>query len=103
MSWGDDPKVEAVLADIDKAPISDKLKATLRLIGKVTKEHSVTVDDMKAVLAAGVSKQQIEDALAVSFAFNVITRLADAFEFHVGPRAAFDGGAKHLLKRGYKL
>jgi hypothetical protein len=103
MSWDDDPKVEAVLADVDKAPISDKLKATLKLLGKVTKEHAVTVDDMKAVLAVGVTKQQIEDALAVSFAFNVITRLADAFEFHVGPRAAFDGGAKHLLKRGYML
>ena len=103
MSWGDDPKVEAVLADVDKAPISDKLKATLSLLRKVTKEHAVTVDDMRTVLAAGVSKQQIEDALAVCFAFNVITRLADAFEFHVGPRAAFDGGAKHLLKRGYKL
>ena len=103
MSWNDDPKVEAVLADIDAAPISEKLKVTLHLLRKVTKEDTVTVDDMKTVLAAGVTKSQIEDALAVCFAFNVITRLADAFEFHVGPRAAFDGGAKHLLKRGYSL
>jgi hypothetical protein len=103
MSWQDDPKVEAVLADIDNAPISPQLKATLHLLRKVTKEPTVTVDDMKTVLAAGVTKSQIEDALAVCFAFNVITRLADAFEFHVGPRAAFDGGAKHLLKRGYSL
>lgn len=103
MSWGDDPKVEAVLADVESAPISDKLKATLRLLRKLTKEHAVTVDDMRETLAAGVSKAQIEDALAVCFSFNVITRLADAFEFEVGPRAAFDGGAKHLLKRGYSL
>lgn len=102
MSWEDDPKVEAVLADVDSAPISDKLKATLHLLRKVSK-GPVSVDDMKSVLAAGVTRSQIEDALAVCFAFNVITRLADAFEFHVGPRAAFDGGAKHLLKRGYKL
>jgi len=103
MSWEDDPKVQAVLADVDTAPVSDKLKATLRLLRKLSKEHTVTADDMKAVLATGVTKSQIEDALAVCFAFNVITRLADAFEFHVGPRAAFDGGAKHLLKRGYAL
>ncbi len=103
MSWKDDPKVEAVLADIDNAPISPQLKATLHLLRKVTKEATVTVDDMKAVLAAGVTKARIQDALAVCFAFNVITRLADTFEFHVGPRAAFDGGAKHLLKRGYSL
>ena len=103
MSWGDDPKVEAVLADVDSAPISDKLKATLKLLGKLTKQHEVTVDDMKTVLATGATKAQIEDALAVCFAFNVITRLADTFEFEVGPRAHFDGGARHLLKRGYSV
>jgi hypothetical protein len=41
------------------------------------------------------------DALYVAFAFNVITRLADTFEFEVGARASFEAGAKHLLTRGY--
>jgi hypothetical protein len=68
----------------------------------VTRERNVTADDMRAVLAAGASKQQILDALAVCFSFNVITRLADAFEFYVGPRSHFDAGAKMLLTRGYK-
>ena len=54
------------------------------------------------MLATGVTKSQIQDALAVCFAFNVITRLADTFEFYVGPRAHFDAGATHLLTRGYK-
>jgi hypothetical protein len=62
----------------------------------------VSSDDMKLVLAAGATKTQIEDALAVCFAFNVIDRLADTFEFHVGPRSHFDAGAKVLLTRGYK-
>lgn len=90
-----------MLADVDAAPISEKLKATLHLLRKVTRE-SVTSDDMRKVLAAGATKQQIRDALAVCFAFNVITRLADAFEFEVGPRSHFDAGAKMLLTRGYK-
>lgn len=68
----------------------------------MTKESSVTPDDMRAVLATGVTKQQIVDALAVCFAFNVITRLADTFAFYVGPRSHFDAGAKMLLSRGYK-
>ena len=102
MSWQNDGKVDAVLADLDSAPIDDKLRATLRLLRTLTKQHAVTADDMRAVLATGVTKSQIEDALAVCFAFNVITRLADAFEFEVGPRAAFDAGARHLLKRGYR-
>jgi len=93
-----------VLADLDRAPIAEPLRATLRLLRKVTKE-SVTVDDMRAVLAAGVTRPQIRDALAVCFAFNVIDRLADTFEFHVPPDpAAFGMGAKMLLsKRGYKV
>ena len=90
-----------MLADVDAAPISDKLRATLKLLRKVTRE-SVTADDMRTVLATGVTKQAIREALAVCFAFNVITRLADAFEFEVGPRSHFDAGAKMLLTRGYK-
>ena len=101
MAWESDAKVEAVLADVDAAPISDKLRMTLKLLGKVTRE-TVTTEDMRKVLAAGATKQQIRDALAVCFAFNVITRLADAFEFHVGPRSHFDAGAKILLGRGYE-
>jgi len=91
-----------VLADVDAAPIDEKLRATLKMLRKPTKEHAVTADDMRAVLATGVTKQQIEDALAVCFAFNVITRLADTFQFYVGPRSHFDAGAKMLLTRGYK-
>jgi hypothetical protein len=91
-----------VLADVDAAPIDEKLRATLKLLGTLTKQHAVTAADIKLVLATGVTKKQIEDALNVCFAFNVITRLADAFEFYVGPRAHFDVGAKMLLTRGYR-
>ncbi len=96
--------MEAVLADLATAPIDDRLRATLAFLRKVTREHgNVTADDVKALLAKGVTRAQLEDALHVCFAFNVITRLADAFEFEVGPRAAFEVSAKMLLTRGYKL
>lgn len=94
--------VEKALADLAAADLSPKLRATLELLRKVTKQHEqVTAADMKALLALGVTRSQIEDALLVGYCFNVITRLADTFEFHVGPRAAFDAAATHLLKRGY--
>lgn len=96
--------VQAVLADLATAPISEPLRATLGFLRKVTRDHgAVSVDDIKALLALGVTRAQIEDALHVCFAFNVITRLADTFEFEVGPDAAFQVGAKTLLSRGYKL
>lgn len=93
--------MQAILADIDTAPIDEKLRATLRMLRKLTVEHAVSADDMRTVLATGVTKAQIQDALAVCFAFNIMDRVADAFEFHVGPRSHFDAGATMLLRRGY--
>jgi len=99
---GDD-KVKAVLADLAAAPIAEPLRATLAFLRKVTREHDqVTADDVAALYKLGVTRQQVEDALNVAYAFNVITRLADTFQFEVGPDSAFDAGAKHLLKRGYR-
>jgi uncharacterized peroxidase-related enzyme len=101
-AYHDEAKVSAVLADLETAPIEEPLRATLRLLGKLTCEHAVTADDMRAVLAAGVSREQIEDALAVGFAFNTTDRLADAFGFFLPGPKAFEAGAKVLLRRGYR-
>jgi hypothetical protein len=90
-----------VLADVDTAPIDDKLRATLKLLRTLTKQHAVTPDDIRPVLALGVTKEQLADAFAVSFAFNVIDRLADTFAFFVPKSFAFS--AKFLLGRGYKM
>jgi hypothetical protein len=101
MVLGDDT-VEAVLADVERAPIAEPLRATLLFLRKVTRDHEqVTPDDVGALLALGVTRAQVEDALDVAFAFNVITRLADTFEFEMRSRAAADVGAKRLLTRGY--
>lgn len=92
----------AVLADLASAPIPEPLRATLAFLRKVTRDHgAVDAADVKALLALGVTRAQIEDALNVCFAFNTITRLADTFAFEVGTRAFFDVGADMLLKRGY--
>ena len=93
----------ATLENLDTAPIEEPLRATLQLLRKVTKEHEVTAEDMKTVLATGATKQQILDALNVAFCFNVIDRLADTFEFFVPGPASFAASAKFLLsKRGYR-
>ena len=102
LAYRDGAKVTAVLSDLDTAPIEEPLLATLRMLGKLTREHVVAADDMRVVLAAGASRQQIVDALAVCFAFNVTNRLADAFEFFVPGPKAFESGAKFLLARGYR-
>lgn len=100
-AYQDAPLVAAVLADLDSAPIAEPLRATLRMLGTLTAEGTVTADDMRAVLAAGVTPRQVADALAVCAAFNVTDRLADAFGFEVLSPDGFAAGAKYLLKRGY--
>lgn len=100
--YGDDAKVTATLADLETAPIEEPLRAMLRVLGKLTRERSVGPDDIAAVLAEGVSPQQIEDALAVCLAFNITDRLADAFDFAIASPAAMNAGARHLLARGYR-
>jgi uncharacterized peroxidase-related enzyme len=99
---GDEAVVAAVLDDLDAAPIEEPLRATLRLLRKLTLEHAVSSSDMREVLAAGVSREQIEDALAVCFAFNTTNRLADAFGFSMLDAGGFEAGAKYLLARGYR-
>ena len=101
-AYRDGKKVSAVLSDLDTSAIEEPLRATLRMLSKLTREHAVTADDMRAVLAAGVSRDQIKDALAVCFSFNTIGRLADAFGFFLPGPKAFEAGAKYLLARGYR-
>jgi len=98
----DAAKVSGVLADLETAPIQEPLRATLRMLGNLTREHAVNEDDMRAALAAGVSSEQIKDALAVCFAFNVTARLANAFGFALASPKAFEAGSKYLLTRGYR-
>jgi uncharacterized peroxidase-related enzyme len=102
LAYRDAEKVSTALADLETAVIEERLRATLRMLRKLTREHSVDADDMRAVLAAGVSREQIEDALAVSFTFNTVDRLSRTFGFFVQSSAAFEAGAKFLLARGYR-
>ena len=101
-AYHDQARVEAVLSNLETAPIEEPLRSTLRMLAKLTREHSVEAADIRRALAAGVSREQIEDALAVCFAFNTTNRLADAFGFFVPGPKGFESGAKYLLSRGYK-
>ncbi|RUP06501.1 MAG: alkylhydroperoxidase AhpD family core domain-containing protein [Mycobacterium sp.] len=97
--YGDPAMVAAVLADLDTAPIGEPLRATLRMLAKTDTPDPA---DMRAVLANGVTAQQITDALAVALVFGITNRLANAFDFDVAGPEAMNAGARHLLKRGYR-
>ena len=97
--------VRQVLDDFESAPISDRLRATLRLLRKMTLEPgAIAADDMRAVLAAGVSKEAIKDALEVAFLFNIYDRLADTMGWDVPAETSgyYQVASKRLLTRGYR-
>lgn len=99
--------VEAVLSDWQKAPINPQVKTTLGLLEKLTLEpERVTSADVERVRAAGVSMQAIEEAMRVCALFNIINRLADAFDFDPMRSAEPETvakAAKMMLKYGYRI
>lgn len=99
---GNEMMVAAALADVESAPVAEGLRATLRMLSKLTRDGNLSVDDMRAVLETGVSRNQVEDALAICYAFNVTNRLANAFGFELMTPEGFQAGARYLLRRGYQ-
>ena len=99
--------VEAVLNDWQKAPVNPQVKTTLGLLEKLTLEpEKVTSADIERVRMAGVSEQAIEEAIQVCALFNIINRLADAFDFNPMRDAKPEiimKATKMLLKHGYKI
>jgi uncharacterized peroxidase-related enzyme len=96
------PPVDAALADFRTASISEALKATLAFLEIMTlRPVSLTAEDAKTVLRAGVSAEALTDAVAVGALFNIVTRYADALNFAMPTSDEFDRAASMLLKRGY--
>jgi len=59
--------------------------------------------DADDVLEAGVSRQQLVDAIHVCALFSMIVRLADALGWEVPPPEAFAARGRVLLEAGYRL
>jgi len=93
-----------VLDDYTTAPIDERLRATLGLLETMTLHHeSLTAENVRIVMRAGVSKSAIRDALEVAFLFNIYDRLADSMGWDVPSRSTgyYQSGAKRLLEHGY--
>ena len=63
----------------------------------------LTSADSGTVLAAGVSRQALVDAIHVCALFSMIVRLADALGWDVPPHDAFAARGRVLLESGYRL
>lgn len=100
--------LEALLADIDTAPVSEPLKPLLRYVTALTRTPSRMTPALAAtVLAAGWNEQALHDAVSVCALFNLMNRLVeglgisadDAYQTTSAQRLAAGGygGLKQLL------
>lgn len=94
--------VDAVLEDHRTAPIEPPLREALTLLQTLTLEpKQLGPEDMKPLLAAGLTPAAIREAMYVAFVFNVINRLSDAFDFAVFDAEHQRRAAKILQIMGY--
>lgn len=94
--------VEAILDDWRTAPISEKLRATLGFLEKLTLTPAeVSPADIEPMRSMGVTDQGIAEAIQVCFLFNVVDRLADAFDFEIPSADEANRVARILFNFGY--
>ena len=75
---GDTTLVEEVKANPDSAPISEKLKALLKIAGKVQKDgRSVGSNDIQNAKDLGATETEIHDTVLIAAAFCMYNRYVD--------------------------
>ena len=91
-----------MLDDFESAPIDDRLRATLRFLRVLTlTPERVTAEDVRPLLAAGVSREAAADAAYVCYLFSIYTRLADALGWALLDDAGYQASGRSLFRRGY--
>ena len=94
--------MQPILDDYRTAPIGDALRAMLGLLETFTlRPDDIGPGDVRAVLAAGVSREGVRDAFYVAFLFNTYDRLADTLGWELPAGRYYEKAGRFLLKKGY--
>ncbi len=74
----DEELIDALVADVDTAPVDEKLKPVLRYVAKLTRlPAQLTRADSQAVFNAGWSERALYDAVQVCAIFNFMNRIIE--------------------------
>jgi len=99
-----DATAEAVLNAPETAPVSDKLRAMLAFLDKLTTSpRDVGPDDIASLRRAGISDDAITGAVEVCAQFCIINRLADTFGFRLQTPRQLTNEAKMLSTKHYRF
>jgi len=97
-----DGSMRLVLENYRTAPIDEKLRAMLALLETHTLHpEEMSASDVRAALAAGLSREAIRDAFSVAFLFNTYDRLADTLGWELPDESYYPKAGQFLLKKGY--
>lgn len=96
--------VACVKENIDTAPVSEKMKALLRLAGKVQQSGSaVTPEDIANAREAGANDEAIHDTVLIAAAFCMYNRYVDGLGTSVPTdKNDYKPMGVRLAKKGYK-
>ena len=93
--------IEALLEDIESAPIATSEKPLFQYLKKLTLSPSKLVqEDVDKIFHAGWSEQDLQDLILIGCLFNFYNRLLDGHGIK-GNQAIYKFGAEHLHKNGY--
>jgi uncharacterized peroxidase-related enzyme len=95
--------MRAVLADYHTAPIPEKLRAMLGFLETLTLHPGeIGPEAVQPLRAAGLTDDEIADAIEVCALFNVINRVAESLGFEQADANGYAAGARMLITRGYR-
>ena len=95
--------VDAVIRDLESAPVDAKLRALLVIAGKVQRSgRLVTAEDVEAARTAGASDREIHDTVLIAAAFSMFNRYVDGLATWApeDPQAYAEMG-KRMAEQGY--
>lgn len=98
------PVSKAVWENLETAPVSERLKALLKIAGKVQKTPPTTTQgDIDAAMKLGATEKDIHDTVLIAAAFCLYNRYVDGLGTFAPPRGdkAYEGMGKMLGEVGY--
>jgi uncharacterized peroxidase-related enzyme len=100
---GDRELVEKVRTDYSHAPISEKLKALLRVAAKVQQGgKAVGSEDIALARAEGASDKEIHDTVLIAAAFCMFNRYVDGLGAYTPTDlSSYQPRAKQVAEKGY--
>jgi uncharacterized peroxidase-related enzyme len=95
--------VDRVRADLDTAPVSDKLRALLRIAGAVQVDgRKVTPSMIDAARAEGATDLEIHDTVLIAASFCMYNRYVDGLAtLAPDDPELYAGAAKRIVQHGY--